>query len=40
MVAPHLFRSGDFAEITRLTAQVTALAGAGAEAPDSPEFGP
>jgi 2-dehydro-3-deoxyphosphogluconate aldolase/(4S)-4-hydroxy-2-oxoglutarate aldolase len=28
MVAPRLIRSGDFAEITRLTAQATALAGA------------
>ena len=36
MVAPHLIRSGDFAEITRQTAQATALAGA----PDSPGFGP
>jgi 2-dehydro-3-deoxyphosphogluconate aldolase/(4S)-4-hydroxy-2-oxoglutarate aldolase len=36
MVAPHLIRSGDFAEITRLTAQATALARA--EAPDSPEL--
>lgn len=38
MVAPHLIRSGDFEEIIRLTAQATALAGAGA--PNFPGFEP